>query len=203
MSTISLLLALTTGMQAPQAAPPAAPEDPGLLAPSNYLHISPLGLGFSPAADAGVFVYSWGLAAGHVFTPRKRFAVALGAFAEHALLRYSGECDGPCAAATQHELHLGPELRLGGRGRRIFAYGVGRIGAALSFDYAIDDFNPDTHQFDIHRHYPVYPWIWGSVGPGIQGLVGRRLLIGGEQTFDIGGDAWFVTRLRVFIGLRF
>lgn len=188
----------------PPAGPAVAPEQPPRLASWNYLHVSPLSLGFTPVADAGLLSYSWGLAAGHVFSTRRRFAAALGGFAEHALLYYfAGDCVDPCGSFAQHELHIGPEVRIGGQGRRIFAYGVGRIGAALTLDYDVEDLNLDTGQYDVSHHYAVYPWVWGSVGPGIQGLIGRRLLVGGEQTFDIGGDAWFVARLRVFVGLRF
>lgn len=185
---------------APETPPPPPPD--GLLVSGNYLHISPGIVGFTPIADAGAIAYVWGIAGGRYFTAGRRFAAALGGFGEHSIVRYlPGECSEECSASNQHGMRLGAELRLGARWRRVFVYGVGRMGAELSFDYDLIDYDEAGYQTSEHRG--VYPWFVGSAGAGAQGLIGKRFLIGGENSFDIGGDAFFLVRLRLIVGVRF
>lgn len=187
---------------APPSVSPAPPPD-GLLVAGNYLHISPGIVGIRPIADASAVAYVWGIAGGHYFVAGKRFAAALGGFAEHVIVTFmGGECVAECDPSPSHGLRLGPELRLGARWRRLFVYGVGRMGAELSFDYDLIDYDDETGQ-QTYEHRKIYPWFMGSVGAGAQGLIGKRFLIGGEQSFDIGGDAFFLVRLRLILGVRF
>ena len=170
--------------------------------PHNYVHLSPGLLGFTPVADAGAVAYAWGLAAGHTFTAGRRFAAGVGAFAEHMVVNFVGGDCADCGSEIRQAVRLGPEVRLGRRARRVFGYFVGRIGAELSILYELRDYD-DTYMHYTTKYYPVYPWLFGSVGGGAQGLLGRRFLLGGESTVDIGGDAWFLLRFRLILGVRF
>lgn len=177
----SLLLAL-----APE---PPAPAQPGLLAPGNYAYLSPGIGGLVPVPDVGIGAYAWSLGAGRYFTAKKRLAVALGGFIEHQVLIFL-PWENESAAAFTNVLRLGPELRVGGRHPRLFAYGLARLGLDLAFDRAT-------------YGVPVLPWIMGTLGGGAQGLIGRRFLLGGEAGFDLGGEAFLLFRLRLLLGFRF
>jgi hypothetical protein len=200
----TLSATMTPGVARPAAEAPRK-DEPGLSVGGNYVHVSPGLVGFTPIADAATVAYVWGLAGGRYFTAGKRFAGAAGGFGEHMMLWFlSGEGPGGVGPPT-HEVRLGAELRLGMRGRRgrVFAYGIGRLGAALTLDYYTYDNDPVTYEPINRRTVSVYPWVMGSAGAGVQGLIGRRLLIGGEQFFDIGGDAFFLARFRLIVGVRF
>lgn len=208
----SLGATMTPGMQRPAAEEPKDPRDdePGLHKGGNYVHLSPGIVGFTPIADASTAAYVWGVAGGRYFTAGRRFAGSAGGFGEHMMVWFfpggdAGDGAASGAAGPEHEVRLGAELRLGMRGPRgrLFAYGIGRLGAALTLDYEVYDYDPVTYQPINFRRVPVYPWVMGSAGAGVQGLIGRRLLIGGEQFFDISGDAFFLVRLRLIVGVRF
>ncbi len=202
----SLAATMTPGMQRPAAGGAARAEvdEPGLHVGGNYVHLAPGVVGFTPIADAATVAYVWGLAGGRYFTAGRRFAGAAGGFGEHAMMWFQpGESASGSPSPATHEVRLGAELRLGARWRRLFAYGIGRIGAALTLDDYTYDYDPVTHEPIHQRTVPVYAWAMGSAGAGVQGLIGRRWLIGGEQFFDIGGDAFFLVRLRLIVGVRF
>lgn len=189
----SLGATMTPGMA--RTAPPEPDGPPATAVGGNYVHLS-TGIGFTPVADASAVAFAWGLAGGRYFVAGKRFAGAAGGFGEHVPVWFGGV--GP----PLHDVRLGAELRLGGRTRHLFAYGIGRLGVALNFNYDIYDYIGDSTETKLVRH-KVYPWVFGSVGAGIQAPLGKRFLIGGEQLFDIGTEAFFLVRLRLLLGIRF
>ncbi len=183
----------------PPARPPPAPDE--LLKPHTFVHFSPATVGVTPIADASVFAYAWGIGVGRFLTAGKRFAATVGGFAEHMVIAASGyDTD---RVYAQSSLRLGPELRLGTRSKRIFAYGVGRLGVDMNFNYDEYDLDPETGNTIPGKHYPVYPWVIGSLGGGVQGFIGRHFIIGGEPTVELGGEAYFLVRLRLILGVRF
>ncbi len=184
----------------PQPARPPPPPDE-LLKPHTFVHFSPLTVGVTPIADASVFAYAWGIGVGRFLTAGKRFAATVGGFAEHMVIAASGYDSATVYA--QSSLRLGPELRLGTRSKRIFAYGVGRLGVDLNFNYDEYNYDPNTGDTLPGKHYPVYPWVIGSLGGGVQGFIGRHFIIGGEPTVELGGEAYFLVRLRLILGVRF
>lgn len=198
-----------TAAPAPEATPAAAvpaprgPAAPGLLAPGNYVLFSPGGVGFTGIADAATVSFVYGIDAGHYFTAGKRFAAALGGFFEHIIVGFlPGEGSADDSITTLQSLRLGTVLRVGVRFRRLFAYGLGRLGTDLTLNYDLIDEDYETGKI-TRRHYKVYPWIMGSAGVGAQGLIGRRFLLGGEGAADIGGEAFFQFRFSLLLGVRF
>lgn len=198
-ASIVACFALAAGPAAP-AEPSPAPE--GLMAPGNYAYLTPGIGGLAPIADATAFEYTWGVGIGHYFTAGKRFAAALGGFVEHGVLAFPPYEEGGWFLVNS--LRLGPELRLGVRRPRVFAYGYGRFGVDMYFNYAVDETDytiPDAPYVEsVHK---VYPWPWGALGGGAQFLLRRRLLLGAEGGVDIGGEAFFMLRARLLIGFRF
>lgn len=178
--------------------PPPPPDE--LLKSHTYVHFSPLTVGVTPIADAATFAYAWGIGVGRFFATRKRFAAAIGGFAEHMVVAYSLEAG---SIDAQNSLRLGPELRLGTRSKRIFAYGVGRIGVDMLFNYEDYEYDPDTGLSNVTKHHAVYPWLVGSIGGGVQGFIGRHFIVGGEPTLELGGEAYVLVRVRLILGVRF
>lgn len=190
----SLGATMTPGMARTPPPEPAPPPGPDLHAGGNYVHLS-VGAGLTPIADASAGAIGWGLAGGRYFVAGERFAGAAGGFGEHVPIWLG-------AGPPLHDVRFGAELRLGGRTRRLFAYGIGRLGTILNFNEDTYEYDPATMTEKV-VHHDVYPWLFGSLGAGVQRLYGKRWLIGGEQLFDIGGEAWFMLRLRLILGVRF
>lgn len=173
-----------------------------MLGPGNYVLFSPAGIGFTGIADAATVGFIYGLDAGHYFTAGKRFAAALGGFFEHAIVNFLPGEGPPSSDFILHSLRLGTILRLGVRFKRLFAYGLGRLGTDLTLNYDLTDYDYMTGK-STTQHYKVYPWVIGSAGVGVQGLLGRRFLLGGEAVGDIGGEAFLQFRFSVLLGVRF
>lgn len=176
----------------PAAVAEAAPEAQGLNTPGAYLHVSPGLGGIVPVADVSLGGYAWGIGGGYYLTRGRRFGAMVGGFFEHLVVLSAGDR----LHFEEHNLRMGPELRLGARTRGVFAYGLVRAGLDLLLDS-----NFFSESVDDRR--PVVPWIMGTLGGGVQGLIGRRFLLGGEGGLDFGGEAFLMLRLRLIVGVRF
>lgn len=188
----SLALLLASPASVAGGAPPVRPPPPeaGLELPGNYLHISPGIGGVIPIPDVGVGAHAWGLGAGHHFTRGSDLAIDFGGFGEHLVVFILPGEDGG-RTTVEHAVRVGPELRVGVRSPHAFAYGLARVGLELLIDSSLDP----TRR--------VTPWVMGMLGGGVQGLLGRRFLLGGEGGIDYGGATFVMVRLRLMVGVRF
>lgn len=103
----------------------------------------------------------------------------------------------------RHSLRLGAELRFGGAGRRVFAYGLLRVGADMLVTNIRETSGAPAAASMREKSEAGF---LGGIGWGVQGLVGRWILLGFEPTFDlsvIGGQIYPCLRLRAFLGVAF
>lgn len=160
--------------------------------PGAYLHVSPGVGGVVPIPDVLLGGYAWGVGGGYYFVRGRRLGAMVGGFFEHiVLITAFGKL-----SFEANNLRMGPELRLGTRTPKVFAYGLVRAGLDLLLDS-----NYFSDSYDVRQ--PVVPWIMGTVGGGAQGLIGRRFLLGGEGGLDFGAETEIMLRLRLLLGVRF
>ncbi|WP_434427841.1 hypothetical protein [Nannocystis pusilla] len=191
----------------PEPEPEPEPEPfrgfPGL---RGYVHLAPGLLALSTAPPRGPF-YMWGVGAGGLWRGRKYLVVGAGGFFEH-LTRADRDVLDPIVSwwtvdTRRHSLRLGAELRLGGAGRRVFAYGLLRAGAEVLVTNVRETAGIPAQTSTRNKTAAGF---LGGIGMGVQGLVGRWLLLGFEPTFDLGlidGDTYPRLRLRAFLGVAF
>lgn len=185
------------------AAHPQRVVDPaqGFRAPSNYLHVSPGVLAL--ALDAPEMrMYAWGVAGGHHFVRGKRFAAQVGGFFEHLVWAEPPSFRSVVYTTGMHFLRVGPEVRVGASGERVFGYGLARIG----LDVMVERWNINGEYGSSRDGSEANVDFMASIGAGIQGVLGpgHRLILGAEPSFDVDVRAPLWTfKARVFLGWRF
>ncbi len=100
---------------------------PGLSTDGYYLLVSPGLLAFD-VRYPDFRAYAWGVSGGRLFTGAGHFAAMVGGFFEHNLWINRIDPNNGQHARRLSFLRLGPELRIGGSGERVFAYGLVRAG---------------------------------------------------------------------------
>ncbi|MBK9755779.1 MAG: hypothetical protein IPO88_20165 [Nannocystis sp.] len=170
-----------------------APSGRGLGARRAYLALAPgiAGIGLN-RSDYFRTAYLWGIDAGYHFPLGRTFKVQPGGFFEHSPLPHR-------VLATQydsqlrHWLRMGPQVRVGGGNDRVFGYAL----LALIVDVFVEDTiiqGPPRRQ--------AHPLAHAGVGAGAQGLLGKRVLLGGEGSLDVVGVSPYM-RLRLYVGVVF
>jgi hypothetical protein len=178
-----LAVSLACAALAPGRADASAPTDArGFDRARPYLAVSPGGV-IVPLNRERILptAYVWGIEGGYHFA-FGRFKVQPGALFEHSVYRETW--------STAHWLRLGPQVRVGGGGRRLFGYGS--LGLQLDILRSTGGGHGDT-------------WLMAhpTAGAGIQGSIRDRLLIGGEAAVDAVGDLALYLRLSAFLGVLF
>jgi len=170
-----------------------APSGRGLGARWAYLALAPgiagIGLHRSDYFRTG---YLWGIDAGYHFPLGRIFKVQPGGFFEHSPLprRTLGT---QYDSQLRHWLRMGPQVRVGGGNDRVFGYAL----LALIVDVFVEDKvieGPPRRQ--------AHPLAHAGLGAGAQGLIGKRVLLGGEGSLDVVGVSPYM-RLRLYVGVTF
>lgn len=158
----------------------------------GYVHVSP-GVLIAPLLGDLRMSYVWGVAAGHHHPLGRGRAIQIGGFFEHGVRVREHR--------APHLVRLGPELRVGAGTARTYGYGLVRTALALT-------------QIDVYDQPPgspttmervVEPSFLLTLGGGLQGLIGRRLLLGFEPALELNvrDDLVPMFRVRVFAGVAF
>ncbi|MBK7823699.1 hypothetical protein [Nannocystis sp.] len=169
-----------------------APSGRGLGARRAYLALAPgiAGIGLN-RSDYFRTAYLWGIDAGYHFPLGRTFKVQPGGFFEHSPLPHR-------VLATQydsqlrHWLRMGPQVRVGGGNDRVFGYAL----LALIVDVFVETRSSGAHL--VARPILAH----AGVGAGAQGLLGKRVLLGGEGSLDVVGVSPYM-RLRLYVGVVF
>ncbi len=174
--TFALMTAGSGRADAAEVCPPYRQDLP-LRCAKGYLHATPAGLLIplgevhNDHADSPRLGMNVGLGAG-IFRTLGRVGLALGARLGYGFTRQRFDE----YVETDKYLHAGPELRLGGVGRRFFAFALIRGG--YSQRYGLSWRTTDDH----------LSWIRGGhvgVGAGAWGHLGTRFMVGGEIVSDV------------------
>lgn len=144
--------------------------------------------------------FQWGVGVGGYLATKSGFAFAGGLALQHATGKVF---DGIRA----NLLRIGPEFRLGGSGKRYFAYGLLDVHG-LVYRLSSKEFGPDATI--------GLAGIGGTFGAGAQGLIGKRFILGGElkspvdylfakqeDGASIGGLTLVALDVRVLLGVKF
>lgn len=178
---------------------PTLPPPSGLRLRGGYLAVAP---GILEALGR---YYLCGIDGGFHLPAGRRFAVQLGGFFDYLVHRR--KLGHATRTSTFQTFSLGVQARLGGGNQRVFGYGLIRLGTA--FEFATRHYWYGTER----EHAPL---LLVTTGGGVQGLVTRRLMLGGEASADyhffLGKPdpdnehpllPAFKVRLRLFIGVMF
>lgn len=126
-------------------------------------------------------MYTWGFDAGYHVPAYRSLALQIGGFFTDVATHYF------------HYFSVGPMLRIGVGNKRVFGYGLTRIGAQIV-------------RSTYPGHRDTFAGLHASVGAGFMGAVHRRVTLGGEASGDFlvfvsGNLSW--ASLRVFVGILF
>lgn len=193
---------VAVGPAAVGATRPAPPPE-GLRKRRGYVALAP-GIVAVPvwSSPAG---YIWGIEGGYHLPAGKRFAAQVAGFFEHAVMWWHRDANlyRPAQRGTEHQLRLGPQLRIGAGGRKVFGYGLVRLGADIVYGVS-------RGESGTSRTYTGTLFMT-SLGAGVQGLVANRVLLGGETGADASfaagsGDepeVLILLRARFYVGFMF
>jgi hypothetical protein len=163
----------------PPSPPPAtaAPiaDTPTILDDAPYFEVTPAAVDIPFAGDFDNQIdvsYQWGVGLGYFLRPREHFMLGLGGVFEHTVLNVERSAElfgGLGRDLDAHGFRIGPELRLGVGGDRMWAY----IGAVpgLALHYVVADDNDEDN---------ANAGFVAGARFGVQGLVWRRLYVGVE-----------------------
>lgn len=175
------ILALVLAAAAPQvearAACPPYREDLPLRCARGYIHVAPAG--FMVPIGAVHSTYSQGPRLGYMFGVAGGVFRAEGHLGVAGGLRFGYGFTRQKFTAFDDEiryLHVGPELRLGWVGDRLFAYGLGRGGYT--------QWREETRVRLVDESPSRYIGGHVGLGAGAWGRIGSRFLLGGEAVFD-------------------
>lgn len=172
------------------------PAGEGFRVRGGYLHLAPGILSMPTIADGQERLsYTWGVGGGYHRPAGRRFMAQIGAFFEHVPMGPHGY-----PYIWRHFMRVGPELRLGGGSTRVFGYGLVRLGLDVLYQNV-------RYPGEKEGRSGTFSLFLMTLGGGVQGLLGRRFVIGGEPGIDLtmggGNDVFPQFRLRAFIGLKF
>ncbi len=163
-----------------------APSGRGLGARRAFLTLAPGIANIAlPRPDYFPTGYLWGIDAGYHFPLGRAFKVQPGGFFEHSPTPRS-------SSEVRHWLRMGPMVRVGGGNDRVFGYAL----LALIVDVLVHD-----TVFGLPRRR-AYPFAHAGLGAGVQGLIGKHFLLGGEGSLDVIADSQSL-RLRLYLGVAF
>lgn len=196
----SLVLAsgLVLGVATAQASPAAgegaaAPAGKDLLSRRGYLAVSPgvigVTLGIPPR-------YIWGVEGGYHFPLGRSLMIQPGLVFEHSAFRQADAktLDGELLRARRgHLVRVGPQVRIGAGNAKAFGYALLSVTAAVLVI--------DLPRSDRLQRF-AFPAVSSTVGGGVQGLVLRKILVGGEVNIDLV-IAMLSMRARLYAGIMF
>lgn len=164
-----------------------APSGRGLGARRAYLTLAPGIAGIAlQRTDYFPTGYLWGLDAGYHYPLGRAFKVQPGGFFEHSPTPRSD-------SEIRHWLRMGPMVRIGGGNDRVFGYAL----LALIVDVFVQD---TVFQGPPRRR--ASPFAHPGLGAGVQGLLGKHILLGGEGSLDVLVASPYL-RLRLYLGVAF
>ena len=166
-----------------------APSGRGLGARRAYLTLAPGIASIGLRSYSVRAAYLWGIDAGYHYPLGRTFKVQPGGFFEHSPIpqRMLGT---QYDSQLRHWLRMGPVVRIGGGNDRVFGYAL----LALIVDVVVQD---TVLQGPPRRRTLVSPN--AGVGAGVQGLLGKHVLLGGEGSLDMSQ----YLRLRLYLGVAF
>ena len=170
-----------------------APSGRGLGARRAYLTLAPGIAGIAlQRTDDFPTGYLWGLDAGYHYPLGRAFKVQPGGFFEHSPMpqRMLGT---QYDSQLRHWLRMGPQVRIGGGNDRVFGYAL----LALIVDVFVQD---TVFQGPPRRR--ASPFAHPGLGAGVQGLLGKHFLLGGEGSLDVLVASPYL-RLRLYLGVAF
>ncbi len=177
------------------AAAPAAVKD--LHSRRGYLALSPgvIAIGLLDGRSMPAR-YIWGVEAGYHFPFGRSLMIQPGLAFEHSAFRQPGAYtpEGVVPLPRRgHLMRVGPQVRIGGGNARVFGYALLSVATGL---IVTDRFRSD------HFDRLVLPTVMSTIGGGVQGLVVRKLLLGGEVNIDVLGLGP-ILRARLYAGIMF
>lgn len=193
-------------------------EREGFRKSGAYVMLSPGGLSqqFSLTGDAGDYeeyyndyfaggsdgltLFQWGIGAGAHIATRGAFAIAVGGAFQHATGKIADEL-------RANLFRVGPELRLGGSGKRYFAYGLLDVHG-LAYRLTLKG-GGESESF-------TQGGVGATFGGGAMGLIGKRFMLGGElkvpvdylfekdsDGFTFGDLTMVAVDVRFLLGVKF
>ena len=88
---------------------------------------------------------------------------------------------------------MGPMVRVGGGNDRVFGYAL--LALIVDLMVVVEPFRDTTRR-------RVHPLAHAGLGAGVQGLLGKHFLLGGEGSLDVIADSQSL-RLRLYLGVAF
>ncbi len=126
--------------------------------------------------DDGEITVQWGIHGGYMGGQPRGFKWSAGGAFEHTYLDHDSRF------VDANQLRLLGEARLGGGNDWIFGYGLIGLGFGLTvWDY--DCFGGNCGGFDDDETEPGFQLQFGG---GVQFIVWKNLMVGGELDFDVG-----------------
>lgn len=204
-----LVLASGLVLGAAQAdAAPAAGEGAAASAPAardlhsrrGYLAVSPgvIAVASAVLSDASTASprYIWGIEGGYHFPIGRSLMIQPGLVFEHSVFRQADATTpegGTLQRKRGHLMRVGPQVRIGGGNAKVFGYALLSVTSGIIVI--------DLPRNDGLRCFAL-PMVSSTVGGGVQGLIMRRILLGGELNVDLMG-ALLTTRARLYAGIMF